>query len=95
MVFVYEVLCATEIAMAKTTNPSSERPDGLMLGALKRTPIRLLACAINLWMVFEHLPSSMRVGRTVLNPKVPSPTEPKDSRPITVASHLARLLIRI
>ena len=89
---LYEPFTVTETAMAKkSTTPSADGPDGLSFVALRSAPDSLLTCVFNLWMVLENFPSSMCIGRTVLIPKVPQPADAREFRPITVASHLARL----
>ena len=47
----------------------------------------------NLWLVAQYLPPLNRQGRTILTPKVQSP-RPDQKRPITITSHLVRLLHR-
>ena len=54
-------------------------------------PFKKLVSHFNLWLLAEHLPEWLLVGRKVFIAKVAGSQEPMDFRPITVASVLARV----
>ncbi|MGL4349282.1 MAG: reverse transcriptase domain-containing protein, partial [Plesiomonas shigelloides] len=54
-----------------------------------------LASLLNLFLLTEHLPSTLAKARITLIPKVPSPVESSDFRPLAITSILTRALHKI
>ncbi len=79
----------------KATKDSAVGPDQLPLRVLKAISPCILAKVFNLWLIAETFPKIYRKSATTLIPKLVCPEVEGDYRPISVASHLARLFSKI
>lgn len=77
------------------SSESSPGPDKLCLRHLKDFDPNDLAAAFNLWLLHSHVPTEVLKGETTLIFKNGDDTDPSNYRPITIASHLIRVLYRI
>ncbi|MEG7522405.1 MAG: reverse transcriptase family protein, partial [Chromatiales bacterium] len=70
-------------------------PDHRRKSDLLKLKPEALVCRFNIWLLAGIAPNSFRQGVTVLIPKSPESTEPKNFRPITLGPILCRLYHRI
>ena len=79
----------------KGLTESSPGPDGVSLRMLKSIPLSTITKVFNLWMLSCSQPRSLRKSRTILIPKVSSPTNPGEFRPITIGPMITRVYHKI
>ena len=65
--------------------------DGIDKGILKLLPKAELLAWFNIFFYKQHLPASLKEGRTSLIRKIPEPKSPADYRPVTMSSIIVRL----
>ena len=82
-------------AIGGTKHDTSPGPDGRCLEDLKQLDPAKLLWAFNSILHFEDVPTGWTKGKTTLIPKVNSPTQPGEYRPITVTSLLLRTFNKI
>ena len=82
-------------AIRGTKHDTSPGPDGRSLEDLKQLDPAKLLWALNSMLHLEDVPDRWAKGKTILIPKVNSPTQPGEYRPITVTSLLLRTFNKI
>ena len=82
-------------AIKGTKHDTSPGPDGRCLEDLKQLDPAKLLWVFNSLLHLEDVPTSWGKGKTTLIPKVNSPTQPGEYRPITVTSLLLRTYNKI
>ena len=82
-------------AVKGTKHNTSPGPDGRRLEGLRQLDPAKLLWAFNSVLHFEDVPSDWAKGKTTLIPKVNSPSQPGEYRPITVTSLLLRTYNKI
>ena len=79
-------------ATLRNTKKGALGTDNISLADLRRLDPRALLAHLNMWLYIGYLPAGLRTSRTVLIPKVPAPTSPKEYRPISIGPLFHRLL---
>ena len=82
-------------AIRGTKHDTSPGPDGRCREDLKQLDPAKLLWAFNSMLLLEDVPSRWANGKTILIPKVNSPSQPGEYRPITVTSLLLRTYNKI
>ena len=84
-------LSVAEVDRAKERlRDNTPGPDGVAAKAIQKIDSQALCILFNVFLAAEHTPSWLREGVVTLVPKVVSPKEAADYRPITVCSQLLR-----
>ena len=82
-------------ATLRNTKKGALGTDNVTLADLRKLDPRALLAHMNLWLYTCYLPAGLRSSRTVLIPKIPAPTGPKDYRPISIGPYMARVFHRL
>ena len=82
-------------ATLRDTKKGALGSDNISLADLRKLDPRTLLAQLNMWLYTGYLPAGLRTSRTVLIPKVPVPTSPKEYRPISIGPYLARVFHRL
>ena len=89
-------IAADEVAQSiRDMQGSSPGLDRITPAELRKRDPRLLSGYFNILLATSYLPAHLNAARITFVPKVPSPLEPTDFRPITVTSCIVRCLHKI
>ena len=85
-------ICAEEVKYCLDKSADTAAGiDGIKKSDLRKVAPKELATWMNVFLIYEKLPEALMGGMCSLIPKVQTPKEPTDYRPITVTSKLRRL----
>lgn len=92
-----EPITRQEIKSALKATPKSSAPgiDGWSKDDVQKIPVAVLKVLFNNWIFFGVLPKGLKKMRTIFIPKVNQPKDGGDYRPITLASMIYRIFMRI
>lgn len=94
---IWGVVSLEEVAHAlkEFNSLTSNGPDDMPIGALKKFPLRLVVKILNLIVLLERVPKCLKRSKTIFIPKGNTPDTPRDFRPISIASILLRTFNKI